>query len=99
MYEVEISDSAKGELRAIFNYIYLTYGTSVGAKRAISRIEKKVYSLRAFPRFRTYKFDKRFYITNVNNYVILYKVIEETKTVIISHIVYSKRQLKALWDS
>ena len=94
MYSVDITDSAKAELRSIFNYIHDELGQSAGAKRIVDKLEKTIYSLKKFPKFRKYVYNKDYYITNCGKYYILYKVQEKDKKVIVAHIVYSKKRPK-----
>lgn len=93
-YTVEISDSAREELRAIFEYIVEKYGTTAGAKRAVKKIEDTIFSLQKFPKFRKYRFNSKYYVTIAGKYSIIYKVVEEVNTVVVVHIFYSRNKPK-----
>lgn len=95
-YKVVITSTAYNEINSIYKYITEDLYADSAAKRLMNKIEEKVQSLKYAPKIHTKieKLDelKREYRKIVvNNYVILYTIDENIKTVFVSHMYYGGR--------
>lgn len=94
-YEIYVTDNAHKDLKGIHDYISLNLLEPNISKNIISEIDKTVLSLEIMPnRFEKVK-NKYFSNRSVrkcfsNNYIILYSVNENKKTVTIIRVLYGK---------
>ena len=99
VFRVRFSESAKRDLREIFEYITANYSDLVGAAKYIGDIRKKIASLTTFPeRFAIYE-DVGIKGREIRTFIIrrhrvLYTVNHIKKEVEIQRIVFVRRSLK-----
>ena len=94
-YKVVFEDGAIEELEEIYNYIFEKFKSDVVAKMCMEKIENCIMQLEKFP----YSHAEVHIIPRKNiyrklvieNYVILYKIEENCKTVFIYHIFYYRK--------
>lgn len=96
IYEIEFTEDCRDEIKEIYKYISEDLVEREAAKRLMKKMKKAVMDLAEAPRIYTEieKKDRRkrdFRRIVINNYVILYTIDEEKKTVYISHMYYGKR--------
>ena len=95
-YEIVISDTCLEEIDETCYYIEKVLKAEQASNRLRKKIVNKIQDLKIFPKLYA-KIDKkdragRYYRKIViNNYVIIYTIIEEDKNILISHIYYSGR--------
>ncbi len=92
-YNVIITPTAYREISRIYEYITEDLCAENAAKRIMKKVEEEIQKLKYTPRMhqRIKKIDdlKRTYRRIViKNYVLLYTIDEETRTVFISHMYY-----------
>ena len=97
-YLVTITQEAEDDLRGIYFYINFSLFSPQNAKGQIDRIEKVIQSLNEFPMryplMDTEPWKSRgLHIASCDNFLIFYLVREEETEVIISRILYGKRNL------
>ena len=100
-YIVELSDYALYELDELYNYIFWRLSSPINANRFKEKIYSKLEILKTNPYIYpqlsdysnpNYKYRK----LTVNNYVIIYYILEKEKLVYIVHIYYSKSNYKKI---
>ena len=96
IYEIEFTEDCRDEIKEIYKYISQNLVAHQAAKRLMQKIREGVMNLAEFPRLYaiTEKKDKRkreFRKIVINNYVILYTIDENKKTIYISHMYYGGR--------
>ena len=92
-YTVNISFQADNDIRAIYEYIQLSLLSPENANSQLSRFEKRIASLDNMPkRFPIYKNDIRY--MPVDNYLVFYSVEDNSKTVSVLRVMYSKRDIE-----
>ena len=96
IYEIEFTEDCRDEIKEIYKYISEDLVEREAAKRLMKKMKKAVMDLAEAPRIYTKieKKDRRkrdFRRIVINNYVILYTIDEEKKTVYISHMYYGRR--------
>lgn len=103
-YQVNITDEAAQDLRAIFEYIAFALLSIDNAEGQLSRLQKAIESLDEMPeRYRRYEIEpwyslgvRRF---PVDNYCVFYLPNQETKVVDIIRILYGRSDMdKAMTD-
>lgn len=96
---VSISLEAQEDLRGIYAYIAFHLLAPKNAKEQLSRLEKAIKSLAEFP-MRHQLVDeslwkkRNLHVMPCDNFLIFYFVQEEKKAVIISRVLYQRRNLK-----
>jgi len=95
-YNIEITEPAEKDLYEIGAYVSKELLEPETAKKVISKIAKGVYTLEDMPLRNALVSDERLAYKGirkiiVDNYLILYIVNEDTKTVTIIRILYCKR--------
>lgn len=95
-YHIQITESAEKDLYEIGIYISKKLLEPITARRLISRIAKGINSLEDMPLRNPLVADERLAYKGirkimVDNYIIFYKITEETKTVTILRILYERR--------
>ena len=98
-YTIKITDYAKLDFREIYNYIFWRLSSPINANRFREKFYSKLEILRINPYIYpslsdysnpNYKYRKLI----VNNYVIIYYILEKEKIVYIVHIYSSKSNYK-----
>ena len=92
MYEIMYMDSAKNNLKLIKNYLD---GVDRRLTNNILReISERILSLKDMPfRYPKYLDNPNYRWTGVKNYMIFYKVTDETKTIEIHRILHGARNI------
>lgn len=96
IYDVNITEQARLDLKLIYGYIANTLMEPVIAEKQYTRIETAVYSLDQMPeRFRQYEKEpwrsRNLRIMPVDNYLVFYLVDNEKRTVTVIRIMYGRR--------
>lgn len=96
IYEIEFTEDCRDEIRDIYKYISENLKAEQAAKRLMKKMRDNVMALAESPEIYVTitKRDKRkrdFRRMVVDNYVILYTIDENKKTIYISHMYYGKR--------
>jgi len=102
-YKVSISHEAEVDLRGIYAYITLDLLSPKNAQRQISRLEQAILSLDEFPaRHRLVSYEpwksRGLRVMLCDNFLIFYFVQEEKQKVLISRVLYGKRNLAEVLD-
>ncbi len=95
-YKILVSETYHRDLESIIRYISHNLNAPFTASHLLDEIESTVVSLSAIPhRYGVaddpYLRHKAFRKCHVKNYIIFYKVHEESKTVMIHRIVHAKQ--------
>ena len=95
-YNIQITPSAKREIREIFNYIAKELNNPDAALRRINLIDEKIQSLKEnparFPFVRDeYLSSKGYRWIDAKSHVIFYIIREQEKVVSIMRVLYSRR--------
>lgn len=98
-YLVTITQEAEEDLREIYAYITFSLLSPQNAKEQIDRIQKVIQSLDEFPvRHRLMESEpwksRGMHVVPCDNFLIFYFVEEKNNEVVISRILYGKRNLK-----
>lgn len=93
IYNIDITLQAKEDLRGIYRYMAYTLFAPESAEGQLARLEAGIMSLSEAPaRFRKYGAEPwrsmGMYIMNIDNYIVLYTLSEETGRVTVSRIMY-----------
>lgn len=102
-FKVIYSDTAKGDLKSIYEYIAFELSEPLIASNQTKRIMDAVRSLEEMPaRYRLYDHESwrscGLHIVPVNNYLIFFLIDEATETVKIIRIMYGGRDIKKQLD-
>ncbi len=97
-YQVNITDEAAQDLRAIFEYIAFELLSVENAENQLNRLQKEIQSLDEMPeRYRRYEVEpwyslgvRRF---PVDNYCVLYLPNQETRVVDIIRVLYDRSDM------
>ena len=97
-YQVNITDEAAQDLRAIFEYIAFELLSVENAENQLNRLQKEIQSLDEMPeRYRRYEVepwyslgDRRF---PVDNYCVFYLPNQETQVVDIIRVLYGRSDM------
>lgn len=97
-YNVKLNPRAFRDLDDIFAYIALEKLSPENAKGQTDRIKKKLKTLEMFPQAHQERMEGRYAGKNyrqliIDNYIAIYRIDEETKTVHIVTIQYQGRNL------
>ena len=94
-YKVRITEFAEEELKNIYNYIYQNLKEPQIAKRVVNKIEQEIYRLKISPHLYQEVYIKprneRYRRAIIGKYIILYKIEENKKEVLIFRIFYGKK--------
>ena len=95
-YEIIISENCLEEIEEIFSYIEKDLKAEQAASRLREKIIENIRDLKNSPKIyakidRTDRAGRDYRRIVVNNYTIIYTIIEENKTILISHIYYGRR--------
>ena len=96
MYKVELSESAKRDLRSARVYIADTLGNKTAAANLFNKAYKVLSSLSDFPERNPLVRDALlaadgFRMQRINNYLAFYVIDSETQTVSILRVIHSRR--------
>lgn len=96
IYEIEFTEDARDEIREIYEYISKNLVNKEAAKRLMRKMRKTVMDLAESPRLyakieKKDRMKREFRRIVVDNYIILYTIDKDKKTVYISHMYYGKR--------
>lgn len=97
-YNVKLNPRAFRDLDDIFAYIALEKLSLENAKGQTDRIRKKLKTLESFPQAHQERMEGRYAGKNyrqliIDNYIAIYRIDEETKTIHIVTIQYQGRNL------
>ncbi len=97
-YNVKLNPRAFRDLDDIFAYIALEKLSPENAKGQTDRIKKKLKTLETFPQAHQERMEGRYASKNyrqliIDNYIAIYRIDEETKTVHVVTIQYQGRNL------
>ena len=97
-YNVKLNPRAFRDLDDIFAYIALEKLSPENAKEQTDRIKKKLKTLETFPQAHQERMEGRYAGKNyrqliIDNYIAIYRIEEETKTVHVVTIQYQGRNL------
>lgn len=98
-YAVGISHEAEEDLRGIYAYITFDLMSPKNARGQIDRIEKAIQSLDHFPmRHRLIDLEpwksRKLRFVRCDNFLVFYFVREEKHEVVVSRVLYGKRDIK-----
>lgn len=92
-YRIEFTEECSEEIRKIYNYIKDNFDNKIAAKKLMNKVEKYTRDLAYAPKI--YAEIEKYSGTElkyrrivINNYIILYAIDEENKTIYISHMYY-----------
>ena len=96
IYEIEFTEDARDEIRDIYEYISKNLVVEEAAKRLMRKMRQSVMDLAESPKIymKIEKKDKRkreFRRMVIDNFVVLYTIDENRKTIYISHMYYGRR--------
>lgn len=98
-YKIVLTDMAKDDLEETYNYISNNLKEPNIANKLMDKIEKDILKLKQFPfaysEIHIKPKNKIYRRLVTGNYVVLYRVEEEIKQVVIFHIFYEKRDYLA----
>ena len=102
-YTVTVSEDAEQDLKGIYQYIALELLSPDNALGQLNRLERAILSLDEMPyRFREYgnaKWRKRgLRIMPVDHYCVFYIPDDSAAVVTVIRVIYSARDLDALWS-
>ena len=95
-FEVEFTDKCIEEMTEIYEYISNNIKEDKAAKRLMTDVTDKVLDLANTPEIymkigKVDRLKREYHRMVVKNYVILYTIDFEKKTVFISHMIYGRR--------
>lgn len=94
-YEIILTDIANNELEKIYQYIADTLKEPTAAKKLMEKIENSILRLEDFPYscvdVHIKPHNKIYKKLVIEKYIVLYRVEETNKQVVIFHIYYAKR--------
>lgn len=100
-YTYKFTQIAEAELDTIFDFISRNLPSPIAAKKLMAKIEKQIDRLAMFP-FSASKCQnddlhrQGYRKLIIENYIVFYLVDEDNKTVIISRIIFGRRQYEQL---
>lgn len=102
-YEVNISSEAQEDLRGIYAYIAFNLLSPLNAKGQIIRLNEAIRSLDEFPlRYKLVNFEPwkslKLHVMVCDNYLVFYLVNEKSEEVLISRVLYGKRNIVRTLD-
>ena len=95
-YEIVISDTCLEEIEENYYYIEKILKAEQAANRLIEKIIETIQGLKNSPKVyakieKTDRAGRDYRRIVIDNYVIIYTIIEEDKTILISHMYYGGR--------
>lgn len=96
IYEIEFTEDCRDEIREIYKYISENLVAKQAARDLMRKMKNTIMDLEESPKLymKIEKKDRRkreFRRIVIDNYIILYTIDEEKKTVYISHMYYGRR--------
>ena len=96
IYEIEFTEDARDEIREIYKYISENLVAKQADRDLMRKMRNAIMDLAETPKLymKIEKKDKRkrdFRRIVIDNYIILYTIDEDKKTVYISHMYYGRR--------
>lgn len=96
IYEIEFTEDARDEIREIYEYISKNLVNEDAAKRLMRKMRKNVMDLAESPKIyvkieKKDRMKREFRRMVVDNFIILYTIDEDKKTIYISHMYYGRR--------
>ena len=96
LFEVEFTDECIEEMIEIYEYISSNLKEDNVAKELINEVIDKVLNLANIPELymkigKSDRLKREYYRMVIKNYVVLYTIDFEKKTVFISHMIYGRR--------
>ena len=96
IYEIEFTEDTRDEIREIYEYISKNLINEDAAKRLMRKMRKNVMDLAESPKIyvkieKKDRMKREFRRMVVDNFVILYTIDEDKKTIYISHMYYGRR--------
>lgn len=94
-YDVKLTSKAFSDIEGIYKYISENLCANSSAINIVNQIEEAIFSLETFPNRGSIRRTGRYANKNyrqlfVANYVIVYKVVEESKKVIVMTVKYAR---------
>ena len=96
IYEIEFTEDARDEIREIYEYISKNLVNEDAAKRLMRKMRKNVMDLAESPKIyakikKKDRMKREFRRMVVDNFIVLYTIDENKKTIYISHMYYGRR--------
>ena len=96
IFEIKITQPAQDDLRGIYKYISEDLQNHTAASNMISKIDKRIQSLKKsperYPLVRdSYLASKGFRVTVVKNYLVFFIIRKVTKSVSVMRVLYGRR--------
>lgn len=96
IYEIEFTEDARDEIREIYEYISENLVNESAAKRLMRKMRDSVMDLAESPKIyakieKKDRMKREFRRMVVDNFIVLYTIDEEKKTIYISHMYYGRR--------
>ena len=96
IYEIEFTEDARDEIREIYEYISKNLVNQDAAKRLMRKMRKNVMDLAESPKIyakikKKDRMKREFRRMVVDNFIVLYTIDENNKTLYISHMYYGRR--------
>lgn len=94
-YKIVLTDSAKIDLEEIYKYIAERLIETATANKIMKRIEKEILLLEDNP-YRCIEVmvkphKKKYRKLVIGKYIVLYRIIEDSKEIVVDNIIYGKR--------
>lgn len=94
-YKIVLTDSAKIDLEEIYKYIAERLIETDTANKIMKRIEKEILLLENNP-YRCMEVivkprKKKYRKLVIGKYIVLYRIIEDSKEIVVDNIIYGKR--------
>ena len=96
IYEIEFTEDGTDEIREIYEYISKNLVNEDAAKRLMRKMRKNVMDLAESPKIyakikKKDRMKREFRRMVVDNFIVLYTIDENKKTIYISHMYYGRR--------
>lgn len=94
-YKIIFTNTAKNELKSIYLYISKKLMMNNSAKKLMKKIEKNIFMLKENPysarKVRVKPYEYEYHRLVIDKYIVLYRVNENNKEVVIYRVLYEKR--------
>ena len=100
MYDVLISPAAKADLDEIIRYIVLELENPAAAQTLSNKVDERISDLEEMPSKFSFCKDpilraQGYHAVTVNNYVLIYRILEESNAVWIVHVYHTLQDYEA----
>ena len=100
MYDVLISPAAKADLEEIIRYIVLELENPAAAQTLSNKVDERISDLEEMPSKFSFCKDpilraQGYHAVTVNNYVLIYRILEESNAVWIVHVYHTLQDYEA----